>query len=250
MSWFNNKKEPVIENQAEIKEPVSENKAETKEPVSENQAEIKEPVSENQCEIKEPVSENQTEIKEPVIENQAETKEPVSENQLIKCIKNEIAPILKDTNLIKLKIENELKVSESKEKTIDALHNELESFRKQSSKNLIKGFAIDIIKLINGYEDKINHLNKDEDLVVINEYKEVIEDLEDILETNGISKFESIDKVFDVTKQKHSKLIHTTDKEMNKTIANKNKSGYQWEDDDKIISKESVDIYVYKEEEK
>jgi molecular chaperone GrpE len=140
---------------------------------------------------------------------------------------------------------DKLKADESKEKIIDNLHRELQGYKDDQLKDIIKPLINDLIlmadrkrKIIKKAEE--GDLSTDKLLRILNES---IQDVEDILYRQGIDPFSSSDGHFDSKVQQIVKTFKTEDLSKDKMVAEVVGKGYQW--DGKLFRHEKVNIFVY-----
>lgn len=166
-------------------------------------------------------------------------KEFIDENRVLE----EIIKLREDFN-------DKLKYDKHKEEMIDALHNQLQQYKDNLVLKSYKPLVLDIISLIDSNNKKVDHLknqaiNKLNSLKLLKSIEDFSEDLQDMLIRQGIEMFTSEGKVFDGLIHSPATTIEIDDISKDKIIASTLKPGYIL--DDKVIKKEVVEVYSYKE---
>jgi molecular chaperone GrpE (heat shock protein) len=156
-------------------------------------------------------------------------------------IQNQMQQILQE-------FQRKLKYDEHKNKIIDTLHQELQTYRGDVIKKYFKTFIIDIIQFIDSIKKMSEYyMTQDKSMVDPKKLLDVLNniplDLEDICSRQGVFSFSSETNVFDGTRQRALKRVETFEPEKDKTIAERIRPGYEW--DDQIIRPEMVAVYVY-----
>ncbi len=158
-------------------------------------------------------------------------------------IEKQLRELKKDFNL-------KIKIDDQKNKIIDSLHNELQSYKDDILKKYLKPLIMDLIQFI----DNIKRLNKYYNVEnqsgcnsgkLLSLIESIPFDIEDICARQGVTPYNCEGDVFDPIRQMVSKRIETNDKTKDKTIAERLRPGYEW--DGKVIRREIVAVYTYKE---
>jgi len=141
-----------------------------------------------------------------------------------------------------------LQYDQHKEKIIDNLHRELQTYRNDILKKLIQPMIMNIIQMIDDYNKLKNYyeqLNTEEiaPLKLLNIITDIPDDLNEILYRQNVEPYHTDQNKFDPNKQRVSKRIQTTDSSLDKIVSKKIRPGYIWEG--KIIRPEMVEVYVY-----
>ena len=171
-------------------------------------------------------------------------KEDIKENSIDNSkILEEIIKLREDFN-------DKLKYDKHKEEMIDALHNQLQQYKDNLVLKSYKPLVLDIISLIDSNNKKVNNLknkaiNELNSLKLLKNIEDFSEDLQDVLIRQGVEMFTSEGKIFDGLIHSPATIIETDDSSKDKMIVNTLKPGYIL--DDKVIKKEVVEIYSYKE---
>ena len=147
--------------------------------------------------------------------------------------------------------EGKLKYDQHKEQTIDKLHHELQQYKDDLIGKLLKPVFMDIIEVIDDLHKILRSLAQkgalDNPEKLLKVLKEIPEDLEDKLYRHGVEVMDLESNVFNPTYQKILKVVLTPEANLDKTINEKLKKGYQLEG--KLIRHEMITVFKYQEEE-
>ena len=171
-------------------------------------------------------------------------KEDINENSIDTC------KVLEEIIKLREEFNEKLKYDKHKEEMIDDLHNQLQQYKDNLVLKSYKPLVLDIISLIDSNNKKVDILknqsiNKLNSLKLLKNIEDFSEDLQDMLIRQGVEMFRSEGKVFDGLIHSPATTIETDDISRDKMIANTLKPGYIL--DDKVIKKEVVEVYSYKE---
>lgn len=143
-------------------------------------------------------------------------------------------------------ITQKFKVDESKDKIIDNLHRELQGFKDNQTKDIIKPIILGLIQMMDRMKKQADEFESVEELnpnKLVKVIKDFVQDIEDILYRQGIDSYNSGMEAFDAKRQQIVKTIKVDDPSKDKTVAEVVGNGYIW--DEKIIRPERVKVYVY-----
>lgn len=141
-----------------------------------------------------------------------------------------------------------LKHDQGKDKTIDALHQELETHRQDLVRKILQPIVHDLVMLsddiggmIGGYDTE----QPDSVAEVLGQLEEVQNDLYTIIERYGFELFNTADDHHDKQQQRIQRVIPTDDKTLDHTIAARIRKGVRY--GDVIIRPEVVEVYRHKD---
>ncbi|GHO86338.1 nucleotide exchange factor GrpE [Dictyobacter formicarum] len=147
---------------------------------------------------------------------------------------------------LKQDFETKVKYDESKERMIDTLHSELQSYREGLHFKILRPLLIDLISL---YDD-INHIIEntqktfpDLDTTIIGNMKSFHESVEEMLSNNGVEAFQVPEATFTPNKQRALRAVPTSDASLDKQIASRLRKGFSYEN--RILRPEIVETYRY-----
>ncbi|MHC1685764.1 MAG: nucleotide exchange factor GrpE [Clostridiaceae bacterium] len=151
---------------------------------------------------------------------------------------------------LKKEFQGKIKYDSKKDSMIDELHKELREYKDNLILNSIKPLILDLISIKESHEKIIENLilkeNEELDLFkIMKTFEGFPAEIEDALYRQGIDSYSSEGEVFDAKRHKVIKTVETYDKEKDKKICKSTRKGYIW--DEKIIKKEFVQVYVYKD---
>ena len=143
--------------------------------------------------------------------------------------------------------QSKLKYDTHKDKIIDNLHAELQSYKNGVLEKLLRPVFMDVIEVIDDIRRLIKDL-KSKDEVDNSEklkkfFEAVPEDLEDLLYKHGVEVVQSKSTLFDPGVQKVVKVMPTEEASLDKSICERLKNGYTWEG--KLLRHEVVNVWQF-----
>lgn len=144
---------------------------------------------------------------------------------------------------------SKIKYDQHKEKIIDNLHREVQEYKNDLIKQLIRPLVMDIIHVIDDIAKLVNnHKSKPsselDPLKLIKQMDDISSDLDNVLSRQGIESFSCEQPEFNPRSQRIIKPEETADQSKVRTIAKKIHNGYEW--DGKMLRQEMVNVFVYK----
>ena len=141
-----------------------------------------------------------------------------------------------------------LKYDDHKQKIIDQLHKELQEYRNDLIRNLLRPVLMDVIlladdqrKLLANYNNKAPEALEPAKLLKL--MNDIPDALDDLLYGQGVEIFSNDEPAFDPKCQKALQKVETHDPELNRTVARSIRPGYRW--DGHLLRHEIVAVYVY-----
>jgi len=147
--------------------------------------------------------------------------------------------------------ESKLKYDKHKDAIIDKLHAENQSYKNDLLKKTVMPFVNEIIYLIDAYSSLFKKHSETDDseidtVKLLKQFGGISEDLELLLNKNGIETFSVESEKVDFSKQKVIKTEPTCEQEKDKTVCERLKKGFMM--DGKIIRQEWISCYKYDNE--
>lgn len=143
--------------------------------------------------------------------------------------------------------ESKIKYDRHRETIIDNLHKELQDYKNDLIKKLLRPMIMDIIHSIDNNNTLVKNLREESQLEpqeLLNQMEEISSELEEILFRQGVDLFDCKQPQFDPKRQKIVKTEPTDDPSKDKSIAKKVHNGYEWEGS--VLCRERVNVYFYK----
>lgn len=183
------------------------------------------------------------------LEEVMDTMEKESLEKILDTLRIKLDELKRQYESIEAEFKSKIKYDQHKEKIIDNLHRELQEYKNDWIRNLLRPLIIDIIHTIDDVTKlAANHKSKDiselDPLKLIKQMEGISSDLEDILQRQGVEPFNCNQQEFNPKRQKIINTESIGDKSKDKTISRSIYNGYEWEG--KVIRQEGVNIYVYK----
>jgi molecular chaperone GrpE (heat shock protein) len=143
---------------------------------------------------------------------------------------------------------SKLKNDSHKDKLIDLLHQELQSYKSDLIKKHVQSMAVDVIKIIDDLRKISEHYqaispNNLDPEKLLRLLTRIPDDLEDIFFYQGVKPFFCSGNEFDATRQRVLKRVATTNSSLDNKVAKSLKPGYEL--DNKVIRPEIVAVYLY-----
>lgn len=184
---------------------------------------------------------------EPSFADAVKQEDPIASRDAltatVKDIQGQIAALADD-------FRGKMKYDAHKNSVIDQLHAELQTYRNDLLRGLLRPVLMDIIlladdqrKLMASYCEKAPDELDPQKLLKL--MADVPEALDEILYRQGIDTCKQSSEQFDPKTQKALKRIETDAPEKNRTVATRLRPGYVW--DDQVLRPELVSVYVYRE---
>jgi molecular chaperone GrpE len=143
--------------------------------------------------------------------------------------------------------ETKIKYDESKERTIDAMHRELQDYREDLSFKILRPLILDIVSL---YDDLNLLSRKDsepEQSVEIgklgSDLKTFVADIEEIVSRYGFEFYRVDADIFDRSLQKTQKVVNTDNPDLDKQVLDRIRPGLRY--GDRVVRSELVTAYRY-----
>jgi len=185
--------------------------------------------------------------KEESVETQART-----EDESAATIPGPLDEIKEQLNSLAKLFETKIKYDEHKNKIIDELHQALQEHRQGLLQKYVQRMFMDVLKVVDDirkfsahYKDKPYEAEVAEKL--LNFLQTTASDLEDLFSWEGITAYSCEGDILDPARQRVINKVQTDDPQKDKTIAERLRRGYKW--DEKIIRPEMVSIFVYQKQE-
>jgi len=150
-------------------------------------------------------------------------------------------------NITKLEEKFDKKIAEDTHKNalFDKMYDELASYKKDLYAKLLGPFINETISLIDDYERLVERIDTVDHEKLIKYIKGIPEDLEGILDINGVERYSDDTEKFNPKTQRVIKTIPTGDKDADNVIFERVRKGYRW--NGVMLKPEMVKIFKYKE---
>lgn len=179
----------------------------------------------------------------PNIEQNIQEETPNNFNLIQPIIDNihqAIAQLQKD-------FEVKVKYDESKERTINALHKELQDYREDMVFKILRPLIMDITSIYDHLQlltKKYGNLSESNSAnSIASELTSFTEEIEEIVSRYGFKFYQNDSETYDRSKQKAQKIINTDDSTLDKQIVEHLRMGLQYQK--RIVRPETVSVYRY-----
>jgi molecular chaperone GrpE len=143
--------------------------------------------------------------------------------------------------------EREIRAEATRERIVDRLHAELQEYKQDLLLKVQRPIFIDLIQLHDDIGKMIESQPADEPdraTAIRGTLESIRAAIEDILYRQGVEPFQNEGEDFDPRRQRSVTTVSTDDRERNKTIAGRLRSGFQA--GDKVIRPEIVSVHILK----
>ena len=176
------------------------------------------------------------------IESMPESSSDVPDNA------NELSEIKNLLMNLSEQFESKLKYDKHKDQIIDKLHAENQAYRNDLFRKIVSPFVNEIISFIDDYSSLFkrhseSELSEIDTAKLLKQFGNISENLEELLDKNGIESFRVEGNAIDFSKQKVIKTVPTDDPEKDKTVYERIKKGFIMEG--KIIRQEHISCYKF-----
>lgn len=194
----------------------------------------------------EPVAEQSQISDEQPGEDQTEESEPRSEEE---PMAKELKRLDQRFDALEAEFQSKIKYDIHKQKIIDDLHKELQDYKNDQAKSLLRPVIMDIIQTIDDISRLVkSHKEKEpaelDPLKLLKQMEGLGLDLTDILFRQGVEPFRCPQPQLDPKRQKIIKTQPCSQENQDKTVALRIQPGYEW--DSRILRLEKVNVFVFK----
>jgi len=144
--------------------------------------------------------------------------------------------------------QHKIKYDSHKNRIIDELHREVQSYRSNLERTFLKPMVMNIIRAVDGIRklSQYHHSNLDKLDVqkLLKQFDDIPHEFEDLLYTYGIEPFTCDEEIFNPKRQKVIKTFEVSDILLDKKVKDRIRPGYEW--DENMIRPEMVTVYIYK----
>ena len=148
-------------------------------------------------------------------------------------ISSSLQQLINEMHLLRQDFGTKIKYDESKERQVDSLHRELQTYREGLHFKILRPLFIDLIavhddlgKLI---ESTSNEVSQGAGAQSIKNMVSFQETIEEILRRNGVETFCLEGTIYNTAKQRALQAIETTDPVLDKQIARRIRKGFEYE---------------------
>ena len=163
-----------------------------------------------------------------------------SMQQVLASINNSVSRLQTD-------FDTKIKYDESKERTIDALHRELQDYREDLSFKILRPLIMDLVSLYDDLHLLVVKYSELDQLLeagkVASDLKTFISEIEEMVSRYGFEFYQVDSNVFDRSLQKTQKVVNTDNAELDKRIIERCRMGLRY--GDRVVRSEVVIAYRY-----
>lgn len=148
-------------------------------------------------------------------------------------ISKSLRQLIEEMHMLRQDFDTKIKYDESKERQVDSLHRELQTYREGLHFKILRPLFIDLIavhddlgKLIESTPNEEPHSAVAQSIKNLASFQETIEE---ILRRNGVEAFCLEGNIYNTAKQRALQAQETTDPTLDKQIARRVRKGFEYE---------------------
>ena len=164
---------------------------------------------------------------------QTEGSPPTTSLSFQDTMQQMLQPLLQQIELLNQSFDTKLKYDESKERQVDMLHRELQSYREGLHFKTLRPLFIDLIavhddigKLIENMSNKETTHTPDQTIENLHSFQETIEE---ILQRHGVESYNIEGEIYVPSKQRVLQVINTNNAAEDKQIARRIRKGFEYD---------------------
>lgn len=158
-----------------------------------------------------------------------------------------LASITNSVSRLQADFDTKIKYDESKERTIDALHRELQDYREDLNFKILRPLIMDLVSLYDDLHLLVVKYSEVDQLLeagkVASDLKTFISEIEEMVSRYGFEFYQVDSDVFDRSLQKTQKVVNTDNAELDKRIIERSRMGLRY--GDRVVRPEVVIAYRY-----
>jgi molecular chaperone GrpE len=162
-------------------------------------------------------------------------------------IQHAMDTMLQSISRLQADFETKIKYDESKERTIDAMHRELQDYREDLSFKILRPLILDLLSLfddLNLLDRKYNEPEQSLDAgKIASDLKTFGADIEEIVSRYGFEFYRVDSNLFDRALQKTQKVVNTDNPNLDKQTIDRIRPGLRY--GDRVVRPELVTAYRY-----
>lgn len=156
-----------------------------------------------------------------------------------------IQKLVEEMQTLQRDFDTKVKYDESKERQVDSLHRELQTYREGMHFKILRPLFIDLIAIHDDFGKLIESIPNEEPnsatAQLIKNLTSFQETIEEVLRRNGVDAFFAEGTQFVSNKQRVLQTIETTDPSLDKQVAHRVRKGFEYEG--RLLRPELVVIY-------
>jgi len=180
---------------------------------------------------------------------QGESNRPAPPSADVDTILEAIHSLADNMATLQQGFESKIKYDASKERMVDALHKELQTYREDLHFKILRPVFVDLINMYDDLGNLTRHIDKEESVSesernLRHSLSTFCDTIEEILARNGVTLYSESGPMFVPQRQRVVKTIDTVDPGIDSQIAERIRKGFQYEA--RIIRPEIVHTFKLK----
>lgn len=145
--------------------------------------------------------------------------------------------------------ESKIKYDASKEKMVDTLHKELQSYREDLHFKILRPVIMDLISMHDDMSSLLTHAAEvndpsESEINLRRSLLTFLETISEILERNGVTSYSEVNTAFVAQRQRAIKVIHTPDIEQDGLTAERLRCGFEYSG--RVLRPEIISVFKHK----
>jgi molecular chaperone GrpE len=187
----------------------------------------------------------EVQMPEEVCISEAEPSEIIGSNSAF-C-QNRLGELVQSVIELKADFEAKIKYDQSKECTINLLHQELQDYRNDLNLTYLRPLAMDFLalydsisKVVERFQVNVSHIESEN---FVGELEEFLQDLEDSLSRHGFEVYKADTEQVDRSLQHVQKTLSTSNPDLDRRVAARLRKGLRY--GERILRPEGISAYCY-----
>jgi molecular chaperone GrpE len=188
-------------------------------------------------------SESITQVESEPVPYEDSTKLPKD----IAFLRESLSSIEAIASVLQKDFETKIKYDESKERTINLLHQELQGHRNNLNFQHLRPLVMELVSLYDDMSKAVIKYDVESQSTELKcfstEISHFLQDIEDMLSRHGFEIYQTDSDIFDRTLQNAQKSIEINNPDLDKHIASRVRKGLRY--DERVVRPEMVTVYKY-----
>ncbi len=151
--------------------------------------------------------------------------------------------LMQEMQRLREDFDTKVKYDASKERMIDSLHRELQTYREGMHFKILRPLFMDLISMYDDLGGLLENILKENGVSrqMLRNLESFQESIEETLRRNGVEVFSTEGDVFVAGKQRALKVVDTDDSALDKRVARRVRKGFEY--DGRVLRPEIVEVY-------
>lgn len=179
---------------------------------------------------------------------QVEQPHTIPVNELLQIL-SAVQSLTDDVISLRYSFESKIKYDASKEKMVDTLHKELQSYREDLHFKILRPVIMDLISMHDDMSSLLTHAAEvndpsESEINLRRSLLTFLDTISEILERNGVTSYSEVNTAFVAQRQRAIKVIHTPDIEQDGLTAERLRCGFEYSG--RVLRPEIISVFKHK----